>query len=95
MNTFGLFVACVLLLWAATLWGLHVEFRAQRYRDRNKPEACRRPATDEDYVAFWRDGAAGRPDAGRGYAGPDQAGNELAGDSCGGSQSARRSPTRT
>ena len=58
----------MVLLWAATMWGLHIEFRAQRYRDRAKPESCRGPVVDHDYMAYWRSGAAGQPAIGCDYA---------------------------
>jgi hypothetical protein len=64
---FSLFVAFMLLLWAATMWGLYIEFRAQRYRDRAHTEADRGPYADHDYMAFWRNGATGQPAVGLGY----------------------------
>lgn len=75
MIAFSLFVAFILLLWAATIWGLHIEFRAQRYRDRAKPESCRGPVVDHAYMAFWRSGAAGPPAIGHDYA--ERAGVDL------------------
>ena len=67
MIAFGVFVAVIFLLWAATMWALYIEFRAQRYRDRAKPESCRGPVADHDYMAFWQGGARDQPLSGRGY----------------------------
>lgn len=71
MIAFSVFVALIILLWALTMWALHIEFRAQRYCDRAKPESCRGPVVDHDYVAFWRSGAKAAPANSRGYASAD------------------------
>lgn len=72
MIAFSIFLALIVLLWALTMWALHIEFRAQRYRDRAKPESCRGPVADHDYVAFWRGGAMAAPADGCGYGSADK-----------------------